>query len=111
MKQSAVSKLSDPVPFKPIPGDDLEVMLVPAAAAEAEGLIFAGQRDQVVARICSRSFVAFTGYVDDEGLPVKNTHAARVELFNIVPVGAAIVSKLRELNEAVLLGEGGAVSG
>jgi len=110
MKRSAVSKLSDPVTFKPLKDEELEVQLVPAAAGEVDGLVFAAQRDQVVSRICQRSFIGFTGFYEDDGSDVRNTHAARVELFNVVPIGAAIVAKLRELNEAVALGEGGAAS-
>ncbi len=112
MKRSAVSKLGDPVWFHPLPESDpgLEVAILPAAAGEIDNLVFAVQRDQVVTRICQRLFVDFRGYLEDDGSPVRNDLDARLELFNVGPVGAAITSKAREMNEAVAKGEAVAAS-
>jgi len=105
MKRSKVLALRDPV-WVPVEGTDLEVMVVPSAAAELGSVFFSPTEESSIRRVCTRVFTDFRNYTEDDGTAIPNSLAARIELFSVSRVRNAITTKCAEMQDEAVQGEG-----
>lgn len=110
MKRSSLLGLREPR-WISVDGDpDLQIKIIPSAAAETSALLFAPTDERVIRRICTKLFVDFQGYFEDNGEAIQNSLAARVELYGWGPVARAIANECDKLMNEVAQGEGSAGS-
>lgn len=94
----------------PVEGDPLEVCIVPSASAETGSLLFAPNDQRAIRRICTKLFVNFKNYFDDDGKSIQNKLEARIELYSWPPVREAIARECDRLNSEAAQGEESAAS-
>ncbi len=105
MRRSSVLSLREERWVKVTETDDLEVRVVPSAYTAIASLRDDTPTDQQKADICRRVFVDFKNYTEDDGTPVKNSLAARLELIDAAVVFYAIQVELIDVHSEIAKGE------
>jgi hypothetical protein len=112
MKRSTVEKLSEVAWVQCVEGDPLEVGIVLSAANLVTRHLHGLGNDSTRAReICTRAFVNFRGFTEDDGTEVPNTIENRLWLWwNCPLVEAAVIAELLKVDERIREGEDVAAS-
>ncbi len=106
MKREAVLGLQEERWLTPFEEDqEFQLCIVPAHASVMQDLFGVGA-ERAEKRLCQRAFTKFRGYENGDGKPIENTLAARLELFQVLPVRRCILDGLAEANEEIARGEG-----
>jgi len=109
MKRSSVLKLRETVWKKAMDNDPLEIAVVPSGTGSVSSMAMFGGADESAKReVCTKVFVDFRNYVEDDGTEIKNSIDARLELFATQPVRNAIIEAIGEANEGLAQGEASA---
>ncbi len=111
MRRSSLAKLRE-ITWVKVPGDPLEVGVIPSASGAVGGLALLGAFSEDAKReVCKRMFVNFKNYFEDDGETViLNTIEARVELFDWEPARKAIAKGINQAHEGAAEGEADAAS-
>lgn len=106
LKQANIEQLSAEH-WVAVPEDpEVELALIPAEAPEAAILLNAGMDESAMRRFCTKAFVGFKGFLDENDNPVANTLTARMQLMSWVPARRTAMLEIGKLNEAIAAGEG-----
>ncbi len=101
MKRGSVLELRKEK-WETIDGLDLEVCVVPGGIVD-----FVNQSDRLA---CTRFFVGFKNYTEEDGKAIEDNLANRMELFAVPYVQVQLKNIWARLNDEILLGEGSGAS-
>ena len=111
MKRGNLAKLNAERWEKLFDQSDIEVCLVPSGMPDLTTSKLLGVTSESLdQQVCGQAFVNFRNYTEDDGTPVENTLANRLELYRTPILRRAINNTLENLNAELILGEDDAAS-
>jgi hypothetical protein len=111
MKRSVIAALAEPRWTRLFDELDLEVQLVPAGMPDfTSGKLLGVSSEHLDRQVCSKAFVDFRNYQDDDGTPIDNSMETRLELYQTPILRRGINNALEAMNGEIAMGESGADS-
>lgn len=110
MKRGRLHKLREPRWSKVTDDDPLEICIIPGAASSVNQLLLmgGGTSDAVKEEICTKVFVDYRGYTEDDGTEIPNSLESRMELYEWSLVRQKVNGESVQAQMEIAEGEGSA---